>query len=343
MPGNYLFQLRNDENQKLRLGEIMENNKLVSVIIPTYNGSTQLARAIESCLAQTYQNIEIIVVDDNPPNDIARKLTEKVMMRYSANSNVSYVKHETNKNGAAARNTGFQHSKGEYIAFLDDDDYYLPKRIELSVTFLERNPKYGGLIVGAQINRKDGTVSSLLIPKQNLTVRQLLLDEGIIGTGSNIFLRKEIIDEINGFDDTFERRQDIEFMIRVCNITKIGFCPNILVVKDNNGTSNIPSYEKMMSVLSQFNKKFERDINNLSADDKRAFKLNEAKTLFNTAVSSRNNKIIVIAKRNLEKYRKLTFKEALTVILCRLGIFDAPIIKGTIKGVYKLVNTKGNS
>ena len=98
------------------------NTPLVSVIIPTYKRPDYLDRAIDSVLNQTYNNIEIIVVDDNNPNTEGRERTEKIMRRYENNPHVIYIKHEYNKNGSAARNTGFKASHGVYLAFLDDDD-----------------------------------------------------------------------------------------------------------------------------------------------------------------------------------------------------------------------------
>ena len=94
---------------------------LVSVIIPTYNRPTYLRRCLESVLNQTYKNIEIFVVDDNNPETEARIETEKIMNEYVNGKNVTYLKHNFNKNGSAARNTGWKHSSGKYITFLDDD------------------------------------------------------------------------------------------------------------------------------------------------------------------------------------------------------------------------------
>ena len=94
----------------------MEKKKkpLVSVIITTFNNVEYLPRAIESVLHQTYPEIELIVVDDNPPESEARQETEKVMERYPQ---ALYLKHPENRNGAAARNTGIRSAGGEYIAF----------------------------------------------------------------------------------------------------------------------------------------------------------------------------------------------------------------------------------
>ena len=115
---------------------------LVSVIIPTYKSCDTLCRAIQSVLNQTYDNIEVIVVDDNNPNTPERAATEELMLRYKTESEVHYIKHEFNKNGSAARNTGFRHSSGEYLCFLDDDDYFLKDKLQLQVEYMQSNPQY---------------------------------------------------------------------------------------------------------------------------------------------------------------------------------------------------------
>lgn len=109
---------------------LKKKSGLVSIIIPTYKRPKMLGRAIESTLKQTYKNIEIIVVDDNDENSEFRKATEDFMERYKNNPNIKYVKHNINKGGALARNTGINIANGEYISFLDDDDEYLPEKIE---------------------------------------------------------------------------------------------------------------------------------------------------------------------------------------------------------------------
>ena len=101
---------------------------LVSVIITTYGGSKTLKRAINSILAQTYKNIEIIIVDDNDPNSLERKHTENIISNFDA-CTIKYIKHSKNLNGAVARNTGINASNGKYICFLDDDYFYLPNRV----------------------------------------------------------------------------------------------------------------------------------------------------------------------------------------------------------------------
>ena len=105
----------------------------VSVIIPTYHRSECIVRAVDSVLSQTLQDIEVIVVDDNGKATDEGEKTAKIMAGYTNNPKVIYLRHDVNKNGAAARNTGIRNAAGEYISFLDDDDIYLPQRLELMV------------------------------------------------------------------------------------------------------------------------------------------------------------------------------------------------------------------
>ncbi|GAA0469178.1 glycosyltransferase family 2 protein [Alkalibacillus silvisoli] len=111
-------------------------NKKVSVIIPTYKRSEFLQRAIESVLNQTYANIEIIIVDDNDPDQSYRFDTEKIMKEYHDNNKVKYIKTKQNLGGALARNEGVFRAEGDFITFLDDDDIYLPKKVEVQVAFM---------------------------------------------------------------------------------------------------------------------------------------------------------------------------------------------------------------
>ena len=91
------------------------NHPLVSIVIPTYARPTNLIRAIESVLAQTYAPIEIIVVDDNGVNTPFQKETENLLSSYIFDGKITYLKHEVNRNGSAARNTGTRASHGEII------------------------------------------------------------------------------------------------------------------------------------------------------------------------------------------------------------------------------------
>ncbi len=112
----------------------------VSIIIPTYNRSEMLDKAIKSALEQTYKNIEIIVVDDNANNEEEREKTKLIVSKYP---NVLLLQNETNLGGALTRNNGIINSNGKYIAFLDDDDIFYKEKIEKQMNLMKKLEKEG--------------------------------------------------------------------------------------------------------------------------------------------------------------------------------------------------------
>src|SRR5690625_1857772 len=125
----------------------MNKQPLVSVIIPTYKRPRMLTRALKSVLMQTYKNIEVIIVDDNDENSEYRKQTINFMKEYKSNPIIKYIKHKKNKGGSEARNTGIYKATGKYISFLDDDDEYMPTKIEKQVKkFKESNEANLGFV-----------------------------------------------------------------------------------------------------------------------------------------------------------------------------------------------------
>ena len=175
-------------------------NKLVSIIIPTYKRSDKLDCAISSVLNQTYKNFEIIIVDDNNPDSEYRLSTEKFMEKYKSNKKIRYVKMPKNGGGAAARNFGIKSAKGEYIAFLDDDDVFVPEKLEKQLTFMINN-------------NLDACFSNEVVWNDNGTLRykkdyksfkkeEILkyhLTEMIVGPQTFMY-KKSVLDAIGGFD-----------------------------------------------------------------------------------------------------------------------------------------------
>lgn len=140
--------------------------ELVSVIIPSFKSDESLIIAINSVLNQTYQDIEVIVVDDNNPYSDARKITEKNMNRYMLDERVKYVKHEKNKNGAAARNTGIRLAQGEYLTFLDDDDVFMPLRIQKCVDELSTDTNYSAVYSDVELYEAGKEIGIVVAQKE---------------------------------------------------------------------------------------------------------------------------------------------------------------------------------
>lgn len=208
---------------------------MVSVIIPTYMRSNMLSRAIESVLAQTYENIEVVVIDDNDPKTEWRKTTSLVMQKYKNNEKVRYICHPCNKNGSAARNTGIRESEGEIVTFLDDDDYYLPQKIELQVNFLLAHPEYKAVYCGWYRKRK-------IMPSVYGDMTYELLSGDHIVITNTIMMFKKYALECGGFDERFVRQQEAIFLLRYFAMgEKIGLVKKVLVIFDMSDRSNVAS------------------------------------------------------------------------------------------------------
>lgn len=289
----------------------------VSVIIPTYNRANNIERAINSVLNQTYDNIEIIVVDDNSNNSECRKEMIKIMKKYSNNEKVIYLKHEKNKNGAAARNTGINNSTGEYITFLDDDDYFMPNRIEIIVNELEKNKKYGGAYTGYAIVKNKNIINITNSYKKGKFDYELLQQYSFFGTGSNMFFKAAAVKNINGFDESFNRNQDLEFMIRFFQKYQILNIPNILVIKNIDDQSNSKSFQKIFDSRMIFLDKFQYLINKYDISKKNIIYETNFINLINFSFKSENvKKNYQLCKKKMKEYKiYISFKKRI-LILC---------------------------
>ncbi|WP_299093714.1 glycosyltransferase family 2 protein [uncultured Metabacillus sp.] len=297
----------------------MFNNEKVSIIITTYKGSNCIRRAIRSLLEQTYANIEIIVVDDNPPESVERIETEKIMKEYKE-SNIKYIKHETNLNGAAARNSGIKVATGEFVGFLDDDDYYLPTKVEMCVKTLTENKNSDAVFCGV-IATDNTHILRVVKPKidDSNMQKELLFNVNMMGTGSNLFLRKLSIDKIGYFDVSYYRLQDVEFMVRFFEHYKVCCLDELLIVKAVGGYNNIPQYHRLFNIKQKFYKDFAFALSKLSKDELNKYYTNEYAMLLQSCFGKESVKTLLKAKQDLEKYRHLTIKEIGFILLSILG------------------------
>lgn len=238
----------------------IDENK-VSVIIPTYGGSKSLKRAIDSVLDQVYSSFEVIVVDDNNPDSEGRKKTEYYMAEYTDNPLVKYVKHAENKNGSAARNTGFRVSTGEFICLLDDDDAFLPGKIAKQAAYLQSHPEYGACYCW----RKKGDVTICKSFTGDLS-RQLL-EQSFTPTTCALMIRRSCYEALNGFDESYRRHQDYEFLLRFFKQFKIGVVEEVLVEIHGNEIYNQLRGRKLYDMKSHFFSQFDSDIKRIDEAD----------------------------------------------------------------------------
>jgi len=301
-------------------------NKKVSIIIPTYKRADKIHRAINSALEQTYENIEVIVVDDNDLDNYKLELENKMKV-YEDNPKVKFIQHNENKNGAFARNTGFEHSEGDYICFLDDDDFYLKNRVKKSVEALENNPDYFGVYTSVLTIMNNGLLRIFPAEKSGDLSKELLLNNLLIGTGSNIFLKREAYETLKGFDTTFIRHQDIEFMLRFFDHYKLLALNEILIVKDNYNPINIPNYLSYKKVKEYFFNKFDDKINQLTPSERKQFFYKNHFELLKVATQERKLEFILeMLKAIYNDNQRITIREWVSII-CLFLKLDFKIIK----------------
>ena len=199
----------------------MNNNVLISVVITTYSRPNYLERAIRSVLNQTYNPIEIIVVDDNGDESIFRKETAEIIKKFNG---IKYVKNKKNLGANKSRNLGIEESEGAYIAFLDDDDEFLPQKISELVKVRKENctdndevllfSSYN--VIGNEILQNSrwslGINEDLFFPSQDR-----IYEGNYIGSNSFILIDKKSLENIRGYDECLESSQDWDLYIRLAN------------------------------------------------------------------------------------------------------------------------------
>lgn len=202
---------------------------MVSVIITTYKRTPEIVqRAAQSVLKQTYKNLELIIVDDSPSTYEFRDAVKKMV--FSLGDKVCYIQHENNMGACAARNTGLSCAKGEYVAFLDDDDEWLPEKIEKQVEIVEKDGDVALVYCGrySYYTKENNEVLQNTEFHRGMVFDKLIL-ENFIGSTSFPLLRKSCIDKLGGFDVEMKASQDYELWLRIAKEYKVDYVETPLV------------------------------------------------------------------------------------------------------------------
>jgi glycosyltransferase involved in cell wall biosynthesis len=179
----------------------------VSVIIPSYNYADYVSACIQSVLDQTYTDFEVIVVDDGSKDN-----TAEVVKRF-ADARVRYI-YQENKGLPGARNTGIRAAQGELLAFLDSDDKYHPRKLEIQTTFLQQNPEVGLVYNSRFIVNPEGQI--LFLRRAPAAVSLADLVTGYPFAPSDVVMRREWAERVGLFDESYVRNsEDLNFHIRL--------------------------------------------------------------------------------------------------------------------------------
>lgn len=225
---------------------------LVSVVIPTYKRFDTLSRAIKSVTFQTYSNIEILVVDDNEPGDNyscgVRKMVSDLKI-----PNLRLITQERHINGAAARNAGIMEAKGEYIAFLDDDDMWLPNKIEKEIDFIRGLPDQVGAVSNRKVFYKDGRIDHVSEEwKADANQNFKVISKQLNIQTCTLLIKRECLDETGYFDPNLRRHQEVQLMGCFTTKYRVEFLNEILTVIDNSDVMNRPNSEKLMEYKKDY-------------------------------------------------------------------------------------------
>lgn len=230
----------------------------ISVIITTYKRNLEvLQRAVDSVLAQTYKNVELIIINDYPP------IKEKINKRFER-QNITVLHNEISKGACYSRNRGVEETSGEYIAFLDDDDTWMPTKLECQYSLIKKG--YGMVYCLAEGIDDTGNKIELdfIEEKKECTIDDLL-SKNCIGGCSFPLIQRSVLKDAGGFDDRFKSSQDHDLWIRIAEISRIALVPEVLVqyyITPVSITSNIDNrvqgydllLEKHKGILRKYKK-----------------------------------------------------------------------------------------
>ena len=235
---------------------------LVSIVIPTYRRSDRITRSVESALRQNCA-CEVIVVDDNGRGSKEQIATEKALRPY-LDRGVIYLVNEENRRASYSRNRGLEIAKGKYITFLDDDDEIHPDKLRKQAELLEERGEewsccytaYHKILKDGSVYESDETIEGSVYP---YALARVIYN----GSGSNLLARTAAAREIGGYDITFAKRQDMEFMARLLKNYKLAYLDEDLLTIHYEIRENTLTYEGLKEADEYWIEVFKTEIDAL--------------------------------------------------------------------------------
>jgi len=232
---------------------MLSSSPLVSVIIPTFNRSALVCEALDSVLAQTYRNFEILVVDDGSTDDTKSAIEKK----YRDNSRIKYF-FKAQGGPGSARNHGVLHSRGELIAFLDSDDLWIPEKLERQVDQMERNPEAVMSFTDALVQAIPANGRTRFQAKRfrgDTTLRAMVETNFPLCTPA-VIVRRRVLQEVGGFDESLMCAQDWDLWIRILARHRVVYLdqPAVIIRSRDDGVSRSRTLEKWQCWLRVWQK-----------------------------------------------------------------------------------------
>lgn len=215
---------------------------LVSAIMPVYNGERYLRAALDSILAQTYEAVEIVAVDDGSIDG-----SGAILDQYA--SRMTIVREGRGGNAGIARRKGIAHARGVYFAFLDQDDLWLPGKLAAQVAFMEARPHVGLSFTSFQILQHDACQHRDFYAERPHVRRDAdlasLFQENSIYMPTPM-IRRRVYDEVGGFDARLMGTDDYHLWLKAAVVSRIGFLPEVLGVYRLHDANNSNQHARML-------------------------------------------------------------------------------------------------
>ena len=210
----------------------MINKPLISVMIPTYNNAKYIKQAIESIYVQNYYNIEIIVVDDGSTDNTKEIVQQYKYIRYF------YIDH---KGISVARNTAIEKSRGEYIAFLDSDDYWLPNKLNTQIQYFNDNPDCKIVFTKYENFFEDEKLKT-----NKRAMHEKMMENFLKQYLPSSLIKKELFEKYGNFDENFSGVEDTEFLYRLLKrgVSVNHIIPFVFYVRRIHGRNVTLNYNK---------------------------------------------------------------------------------------------------
>ncbi len=236
----------------------------VSIVVPVYNGSDYLSQAIDSALAQTYPNIEVLVVNDGS-NDGGR--TEDIVKSYG--SQIRYVE-KPNGGVASALNAGIREMKGVYFSWLSHDDLYLPDKVQVQMGYALTSDHLAVYYSDFEtIDDKGRSLSVVAVPFRKPAALRASLMQSANLHGGTILIPRQAFDEVGVFDESLRTTQDYDLWFRMAARFPFEHIPKVLVrgrLHPNQGTRKLKGH-----VVREVNNLYRRYLTTLTAEEIAAY------------------------------------------------------------------------
>lgn len=297
---------------------IFLEKELISVILTSYNSKYEfIMNTLKSIKLQTYKNFELIIVDDGSNNGVLDIVLTKFDFK-----KIKVIRQE-NKGLPAARNTGIENATGEYIAFIDDDDLWNENKLEICYKYIkdiQKTDSKAGLVFSfSTVIDEQYNYYGIYGFRVKGDISNKILGKNIIGPPSSVFVKKEVLQQCGGFDESYRYAEDIELWYRLTEICTVYSIDKALISYMYRKNSLSKNYDKMgefseRALLETYKR---RKINNNHVLEK--YYIDYAYLMFSANKCKKYRayykKLVKISKRNI-----LNLKLTLGYVLTLFGV-----------------------